>query len=63
MFNIALIYCMFNIVLRSKNVMYMFTINDGITHNVKRVEHHKQLGRVLLEGGSCWRMGTSVWYS
>ena len=49
MFNIALIYCMFNIVLRSKDVMYMLTINDGITHNVKRVGHQKQLGRVLLE--------------
>ena len=51
MFNIVLIYCMFNIVLRSKDVTYMFTINDGITHNVKHVEHQKQLGRVLLEDG------------
>ena len=46
MFNIVLIYCMFNIVLRSKDVTYMFTINDGITHNVK---HQKQLER--LGGG------------
>ena len=29
----------------------MFTINDGITHNVKCVENQKQLGRVLLEDG------------
>ena len=27
---------------------YMFTINDGITHNV---EHQKQLERVLVEDG------------